>query len=163
MSQAQEATETIGEHEYTMYMLPPIQSHNLLMDIVKMVGPALGDVIGGVLSGRSADKKVDLMEQEVGPEVITKAAGKLFQDVNKQTLEKVISSFRGVTHVDGKPLDKIFDVIFRGGLDEMYKWLFFGMRVQWGKSLSALVSGIGGQGGLASLGSQLESPTTSTG
>ncbi len=163
MSQKDGVTETIGDHEYIMYMLPPIKSHNLLMDVARMVAPAIGDAVGALLSGKSDEKKADILEQEIGPELISSAISKLARDVNQKTSEKLISTFREMTHVDGKQLDKIFDDHFRGALDEMYKWLFWGMRVQWGKSLSALVSGASGQGAAGGLASLLQSPNTLTG
>lgn len=163
MSQHDGVTETVGEHEYTMYMLPPMRSHNLLMDVAKMVAPAIGDAVGALLSGKTDEKKASIMEQEISPELISSAVSKLAKDVNQKTSDKVFSAFREVTHVDGKPLDRIFDEHFRGALDEMYRWLFWGMRVQWGKSLSALVSGASGRGAGGALGSLLQSQDTSIG
>ena len=163
MSQKDGVTETIGESKYVMYMLPPIQSHNLLMDVVKMVGPAIGDAVGAIFDGKPADKEIDILNMDVPGELISGALTKLFDGVNKKTLEQMISAFRGMTHVDDAPLDKTFDNHFRGELDMMYKWLFWGMKVQWGKSFSALASGASGRGAGAGLGSLFKSPTTSTG
>lgn len=151
MSQKEGVVETIGEHEYTMYMLPPIQSHNLLIDVAKMVGPALGSLIGSLMPDGKSDADTDtekesLYEREVDGDLLSGAVAALFRDLNKQTFEQVIAAFKSVTHVDGKELNKIFDFHFRGELDQMYLWLSLGVRVQWGKSLSALVSGASGPG-----------------
>jgi len=149
MSQKTPEETTIGESTYEMFMLPPLESHGLLMDVVKMVGPALGETVGALFGGSASEEEI--LEREVTGDLLSGALGKLFQDLNKKTLEAVIASFRRVTHVDGKELHKIFDHHFQGSLDEMYKWLAWGFQVQWGKSLSALVNGAGGQGALGLL------------
>jgi len=163
MSQAQEVIEKIGEHEYTMYMLPPIASHDLLMDVAKMIGPSFGSLMAGLMpSGKQEknnetlaslgealgeDAKEDsLGDKEINGVFIEKAITTLFTDLDKTVLHRVIKLLTDVTHVDGKELRKNFDIHFRGSLDQMYLWIAFGMRVQWGKSLSALVSGASGPG-----------------
>ncbi len=161
MSQKEAQTERIGDHDYEMFMLAPMRSHGLLMDVAKMVGPALGSAVGALVGG---DAK-DIMEREVTPDLLSTALGKLFLDLNKKTLEDVIRAFSEVTFVDGKPLTKIFDDHFHGALEDLYRWLAWGFKVQWGKSLGALVSGTGGRGALSAL-MQLgasRSPSTSTG
>jgi hypothetical protein len=160
MSQMTPEETTIGEHKYEMYMLAPIKSHNLLMDVAKMAGPALGQAIGALFGGAASNEEI--LEKEVTTDLLSGALGKLFEDLNKSTLEQVITIFREVTHVDGKPLDKIFDAHFRGKLEDMYLWMAWGFRVQWGKSLSALVSGVSGQGAFAALTKKpgSESPST---
>ena len=131
MSQRDGVTESIDGHEYTVYMLAPMISHDLLTDVAKMVGPAQGPVIdtGGL------DKKV---------------------------LRDTINRKADMTHVDGKPLKPIFDEHFRGGLHVMYQWLGFAMKVQWGKSLSALGSVVTAQGAEVAA-TESPSPSTSDG
>jgi hypothetical protein len=141
MSQKTSETKEIGGKKYEMFMLPPMESHNLLMDVVKMVGPGMGSLIGSLVGG---NKEADIMEKEVGSELISDALSKLFSDLNKNTMEKVIESFKKNTQVGAVPLEKIFDAHFLGSLDEMYQWVAWGFKVQWGKSLSALMSGAGG-------------------
>lgn len=163
MSQKEGVTETIGENQYIMYMLPPLVSHDLLMDVTKMIGPALAALVGGIFGGKTPENAEEILEKEVNSDFLTTALERLFQDINKATLTKVIQHLRPMTHVDGKPLDQIFDIHFQGELDGMYKWLFWGMRVQWGKSLSALMSGASGQGAGRALANLFPSPTISTG
>jgi hypothetical protein len=139
MSQVEAVETQIGESKYEMYMLAPMVSHGLLMDVGKMVGPAIGPVLDALFSKAGGENKIEqVMDQEIGADFFSSAAKALFENINKKTLADVINAFKTVTHVDGMPLDKIFDAYFMGKLDEMYRWLFWGMRVQWGKSLSAL-------------------------
>lgn len=140
MSQTNSEKTKIGDKEYEMYMLPPMQSHDLLMDVAKMVGPALGPLIDALFSKATGKGADDLMGQELGTDFFTKAAGALFSGVDKSILKNVIDTFKEITFVGGTPLKGIFEAHYLGKLDEMYKWIGWGMRVQWGKSLNALVS-----------------------
>jgi hypothetical protein len=162
MSQLEAVSQEIDGHQYEMYMLPPLDSHDLFMDVVKMVGPTLGPVIDALFAGRERKGAGldDLLEQEVGPDFFSKAATNLFGSIDKTVLKRVIEAFKEVTLVDKKPLSKIFDVHFKGELASMYKWLGWGMKVQWGKSLSALVSGIQNQG--AGMLNKMGSPSPTT-
>jgi hypothetical protein len=138
VSQLDAEKKVIGGKTYEVYMLPPMQSHELLIDVAKMVGPALGPVLDKLFSGDRS--KGEVLDQELGVEFFTKAASALFSGLDKKVLNDVMSALRQVTHVDGVALDTNFDFHFKGNLDSMYKWLFFGMKVQWGKSFGALVS-----------------------
>lgn len=140
MSQLDAERKVIDGKSFEVYMLPPMTSHDLLMDVAKMVGPALGPVLDKLFSGDRS--KGEVLEQEIGAEFFTKAASALFSGLDKKVLSDVMRALREVTHVEGVPLDGIFDIQFKGNLDSMYKWLFFGMKVQWGKSLSALASAV---------------------
>ena len=162
MSQNEGTTESIGGSEYTVYMLPPMISHDLLMDVAKMVGPALGPVFDTFFSDALKGGKANILDQAVSPEFFTKAAGALFGGLDKKVLREVIDKMTGVTHVDGKPLKPIFDMHFRGKLDVMYRWLAFNMQVQWGKSLGALGSIITTRGAEA-IATASQSPSTSDG
>lgn len=143
MSQVQAETTHIGESYYEMYMLPPMKSHDLLMDVVKMVGPSMGPVVDTFFSKMKGDSLEEIMNTNLDGDFFTKAFAVLFENLNKSVLNKVIDSFKTVTQVgaEGKtsPLEKIFDVHFMGKLENMYAWIAWGMRVQWGKSLSALI------------------------
>lgn len=138
MSQKEGTQTRIGEHEYLMYMLPPMVSHDLLIDVAKMVGPALGPVLDALFSKAEGADFSAILGQEIGTEFFSKAASAIFGGLDKKVLKDVIKEFRGVTFVDGKPLDPIFDFHFQGELGDLHHWLVWGMKVQWGKSFRAL-------------------------
>lgn len=145
MSQRTAVEKEIGEKQFTMYMLGPMVSHELLMDVMKMVGPAIGPMFDVVLSGKGTGE-IDIgkvMEEQVGGEFFSKAATALFGGLDKKVLRDIINAFSAVTHIDGVPLDKTFEVQFAGDLGMMYQWLAWGMAVQWGKSFGALASMVG--------------------
>jgi hypothetical protein len=143
MSQMEGTSKQIGDKTYTMYMLSPMVSHDLLVDVVKMVGPALGPVFDVLFTGTKKELNLD---QELDIAFFTKASSALFSGLDKSVFHAVIDAFKLVTHVDDKPLDKIFDIHFAGKLEDMYQWIAFGMSVQWGKSLSALIGEISDRG-----------------
>ena len=146
MSQVAPHARTIGDHEFTMYMLPPMTSHNLLMDLLQMVGPGLGPVFDALGSKAQGKQISELLNEDLTSDFFTKAADALFRGLRKDVLENVIKMFRQVSQVDGKQLDGVFDAIFLGRLDLMYQWLVWGMQVQWGKAFGALLGGIGKSG-----------------
>lgn len=135
MSQLTSEKKEIDGNSYEVYMLPPMISQDLLMDVAKMVGPALGPVLDKFFNGGNPD----VLNQELGADFFSRAASTFFMGLDKKIMRDVIGAMSGVTEVDGKPLKNIFDIHFRGRLEVMYQWLMFGMKVQWGNSLSALV------------------------
>lgn len=163
MSQNTEAKTKIDGHDYVMYMLAPMVSHNLLMDVVRMVGPALGPALDALFGMAKEKKGADFLDLELGPEFFGKAAKALFEGLDKKVLENVIDAFKDQTHIDGKPLGPIFDIFYRGELGAMYKWIAWGMKVQWGKSFSALVTSIDIQGAISRMTAGSPSPITSVG
>jgi hypothetical protein len=148
MGRSEAHTETINNADYEMYMLPPMDSHDLLMEVTKMTVPAIGPLIDKLVAGKSGDDLQKLLSQEIPPDFFSKAFSSLATNLDKNVLHKVIKAFESVTVVttsSGKKgkLKDLFDVHFQGELDAMYKWIAWGMRVQWGKSLSALAGGLG--------------------
>jgi len=144
MSQFNGETREIDGNKYTVYMLGPMVSHDLLVDLSKMVGPSLGPVLDVFANSLSSGKPT--LENELNADFFTKAASSLFASLDKVTLKNIINSMAEVTHVDGKPLKPIFEAHFRGKLQAMYKWLAFAMQAQWGKCLSALVDNVQARG-----------------
>ncbi|NIQ91020.1 MAG: hypothetical protein GWM98_04725 [Nitrospinaceae bacterium] len=152
MSQADGITKEIGDHKFTIYYLPPVESHDLLIDLAKMIGPSLGPVLGSVGSELSEKGLAAIMDIELDPEFLSQAASTLFNNLDKPVVKKVMEALRSKTLIDGKPLDKVFDVVFLGRLDLMYRWFFWGIWVQWGKSFGASDDAVLVPGALAQTG-----------
>jgi len=145
MSQQDGVTKIIGEHEYTMYMLPPMLSNDLLIDVLKMSGPSIGKGLDAILGSDNVDvSNFNLEDLEIPKDFFTDVIGGFLQSLEKEVFNNVMNTFKKVTLVkDVGQLDGagVFDVHFMGELDKMYKWVAFGISVQWGKSLSALIEG----------------------
>ena len=144
MSQVTEYRTTIGEREYVMYMLPPTQSFDLMLDFAKMVGPGLGPVLDALAqSRRGAAPDADIMDQELTNDFFTKAAQALFSGIDKKVIHDVRKAFSDMTEIDGVRLTGIFEKHFHGDMSSLLKWYSWGIRVQWGKSLTDLVGELG--------------------
>lgn len=163
MSQLDTVKTKIGEHEYEMHMLDPLTSHDLLMDVAKMVGPAIGPIFDRLFQNKKVNDLDGVLDQEIGVDFFSSAADSLFKGIDKKVLRNMINEFQNVTFVDGAQLEKTFAIHFRGALDSMYQWIAWGMSVQWGKSLRVLVGAIPSLKSDESKNEKSTSPKVSTG
>lgn len=141
MSQVTPVIEIIDGESYEIFMLAPMKSHHLLLDVSKMVGPSLGPILDGLTKAKGEN----ILEKQVDLDMFTQVASSLFKDLDSKNIDNLINELKEVTHVDGKQLSRIFDAHFLGRLDVMYRWLIVAMKAQWGKSLSALLQGVSTQ------------------
>jgi hypothetical protein len=156
--QTQGVTKEIDGKSYTMFTLPPLESHDLLVEFTKMVVPGAGPVIDAIV-GKGLKAAFEL---ETGSEFFTRAAKVIAGSLDNAVLRKLINGFSKVTVVQGTgKLNEIFDVHFAGRLPAMYLWLGWGIEVQWGGLLGALKSSTQLQSAFEELRSK--SPTGSTG
>lgn len=144
MSQKSFQEKIINGYKYSVHMLPPIESNNWLIDLSKMIGPSVGPLLDKFI-GKSFEQ---ILQTDIELEFLSKATQLLFSNLDKETIEKLMRRLSEKTLVDGKKLTDLFDVHFSGKLDEMYEWLLFAMKVQWGNSLRALWKLIGTQSAL---------------
>ena len=160
MPQTQGQTKEIDGNTYTMFMLSPMRSHDLLMDVVKMIGPGLGPLLDASISSGGVN-----LEQQLDAKFFSRAASALFSGIDKSIVKHVIDEFSKVTQVQGDSgtLDKYLEAHFLGRLSSMYKWIAWGMGVQWGGLVGALSGAMQAQSATLTALSQSESPTGSTG
>jgi hypothetical protein len=143
MSQREAVEKTLGEHKYTMYMLPPRTSNALLVKVVKMVGPSIGPLFDMFFNKLKSSKDMsEIMDEEIGVEFFQNASSTFFEHLDNDIINEVLDQFAKVGEADGHPMPGIFDLHFMGDLGRMYKWMFWGMQVQWGKSLGDLIGQI---------------------
>ena len=157
MSQTDGATKTIAGHTYKVLMLDPLIASDILVDLGKTLGPALGALGQSLLKSENTKEAfrqlmdgVKKGEEEGSLDNNAKGAiGDLLGDslegamiglvdrVEKHKLREIITTMAEVTSVELKPgewpgLPSIFTVHFRGRVGAMYKWLGFALRVQYG-------------------------------
>jgi hypothetical protein len=143
MKEAQ--TKTIKGADYTVNQLPPKQALDLLMDLIKMVGPALSPVLANLSSMKGG------LDQEVGEMLkssfINEAVTTLFNNMDKGTVMKVIDQLAAVTTLTfpggnqaGVNLKTAFDAHFMGNLGALMQWLPFALQVQYADPLGDLGS-----------------------
>lgn len=128
MSQKDGVSKEIDGRTYTVYMLGPTVAMDMLIDIGKVVGPALS----------SLGQDAAVLDQEINARFFASAASGLFANLNKATLREVTQTLAKTTLVDDVALDKIYESHFRGRLGSLAKWLAFALQVQYGNFLSAL-------------------------
>lgn len=118
MSQRDAKVFTIGEHRYEVYMLPPKVARHMLVDVGKVLAPAVG-----ALAGKGGLESVLDSSVDVGA-----ALGGMMDRLDHETLDRHFDALAKVTHVDGKPLGPIFEVHFMGAVGEQMEWFAFAMR-----------------------------------
>ena len=136
MSQQDAVKEIIGDKEYTMYPLGPTESMDLLTDVTAVIAPTILPMINAVFSGEKG------LDTEIDASIFSNVGTQLNSRELKTVRKSMESAFRKVTMVDGAILDGTFEAHFRGKIDELLKWLVWGMRVQWGKCLKGLGSNL---------------------
>lgn len=134
-------TKEINGVTYSVSQLPPTQALDLLMDLVKMLGPALGPVFENV------GTLGDLMEREASDVKLTflgEAVRGLCGGLDKNVTKNAIKALASVTSCNpGGQLDRTFEAFFLDrGLGDMFVWLKFALEVQFSDFLTALGSAI---------------------
>jgi hypothetical protein len=124
MSQRTSEAKEINGVKYEVFMLPPKISLSLMEDLGKVLGPAFGALVDRSFSSQTGDA----LDSEVS---FTGAAKLLFQNLEKGMMQDVILKLASVTHADGTPLDKIWEVHFLGKMGSLFKWLGFALRTQY--------------------------------
>lgn len=133
MSQLDSESTTIGDHKFEIFKLSPLEAQDTLIDIVQALAPAAGEIAGAIEGGVNNLLDSDLASPRVGA-----AVSKLVAGLTKDRMRALVATMRGVTHCDGQPLERSFEVVFRGDLPLMYRWLWFAIKVQFG-NFSGLV------------------------
>ena len=117
----------IDGEQYSFYQLGAIKSHNLLLKIGKIVGPALGALQDVEEEESILDAKIDLTAILEG----------IFDKADEKTLEGIIVTLCSqITH-NGEngtgPLKsiEIIDLHFKGRLPSMYKVLYTALEAQY--------------------------------
>jgi len=138
MSQKDPVTKQIGDNNFEMYPLPPSVSMDLLIDVVSVLSPVVAPILNGIFSGKSDADKEEILEKEIDADLFLDALKSLKPQELKRVKNDLIKGLSQVTHVNGKSIDRAFEALFLGDIGSLLQWLAWGMKVQWGKSLSAL-------------------------
>lgn len=155
MTQLDSTTATLGQHQFEVFKLDPMDSLAALNIVKEAVAPALGAALGAI---DSVDQLRDLLDAPDGGSKLGSSVEKLLMSASLERQRQVIDIFKAKTHVGGKPLASQFDLIFRGDLPLMFDWLKLAFKGEWGNVGRALADGIGGA--LARTGSEPKSQAT---
>lgn len=134
MSQRTSKKQTIDGTEYEVFMLPPKKARRILVEMTKVIGPALGGIAGKGDLGKLMDSDVSGIDWQA-------AISGLTEKLSDEMLDDHMSEFAKVTQVTGKGyLSEVFDAHFTGAVDSMFKWYWFALKVNFGNFFSALES-----------------------
>ncbi len=134
-------TEKIGEHTYTVTMLPATRGWKLSRRVGKIILPALG-----VLMDETDLKMDELTDDE---DVMAKIAGAvdeksfwaaaiktLLNGLGESECEYIIKELAASTRVyaggESLPLGNAFELHFQGEMKELGQWMMFALKVQLG-------------------------------
>ncbi len=126
MSQITEHSEVIDGKTFVVYKLPPLDSNDLLIDILRALLPMAGSVAGGTKA-----KGDSLLDLDIDADAMAGGVSALVAALDKPTIRNMISTLEGVSTVDGQKLKDQFPIVFRDDISSMYVWLWFALKVQY--------------------------------
>ncbi len=156
MSQTDAKSRTIDGHTYKVMMLDPLVASDVLIDIGKVLAPALGAIGGFALGDKDAVAK--LLDGEDGAEgekesesrlspAFERAVIGLVDRLDKAKLREIVDLLAKVSFLVGSEgeaqLRTVFPVHFRGRLKTMYRWLAFALEVQFADFFETIGPAIG--------------------
>lgn len=147
MSQTDSKTKTIDGHTFEVFKLDPFTAQDILIDLGQAIGPALGNVAGGIAKLTGNEKAESLLDIDTSDPEIGRAVGALFSSLDKAMLRELINKMAEVTVYVGSEkkgkLPGIMAVLFRGNLRLMYQWLWFALEVNFGDFFGWVGTAIG--------------------
>jgi hypothetical protein len=157
MSQKDSQKRTIGGHRFEVFKLPPFDAQDVLIDIGQVLAPALGKAVS-VFGSTKADSVLDI---DIEDPRISTAIGSLAQSITKDKMRQLVTTMASVTHCDGTPLPDVMEIVFRGDLPLLYKWLWFSLVANFGNFTDWLGGAIKGASGLKEAAQSLNTSKTS--
>jgi len=135
--------KTIDGHKVTVTQFPAWTAFNLQIKVIGLLGPSL-------ITGLSGLKTLDfdlgnLNDEDFNFEKIGKAFTELFTKLTPEVSESIVRELIVSTRVDGQEIanDDIFDDIFSGKLDLMFKVVGYAVQVNYKSFLGLLNTGKG--------------------
>jgi hypothetical protein len=144
MSQQDGKTKKIGEHNYTVHMIDPLDAVDITVELSNAVAPSV-ESLASVVKKTGIDKILD--EKVENSAAIGAAIGAFLKQLERSKVRELISILAPVTVVEGKgKLDQIFSEHFRGKPGAIYQWLGFAMQVNFADFFDWLRGAIAGAG-----------------
>lgn len=134
----------IGDAVYRVTMLDPEAAEDVVIDLFRLCGPTIAGIIGK-LEGKGLK---GLMDLQINGDVIVSALRELSSTFDKQLYREVCAKLMSVTAVsiDGKKWPRLADVqneLYRGKLQEKWKWIGFALEVNFAGFFADISSGAG--------------------
>lgn len=133
-------TTVIDGHTYKMQMLAATKSYKLFHRLMKMLGPAFGQLFD-VAKGAQTLGDVDLADTKTSNAIRT-----LMQDCTEEDVEHVINELKSVSLWNDKPLAQVFEAHFQGRPKALWEWVYWGIATQYQDFFDGLISTAADQG-----------------
>lgn len=137
MSRETEST-TIDGDRYEMTQLGATAGYRLFHRLFTMLGPTFGKVTDALASDGS------IQDVNLSSDAAVAAIEALTHHVTERDLDHVINVLKGETHVGvggsekTVPLAGVFEVHFAGRIGTLFRWLAWGLKVQFASFLDAV-------------------------
>lgn len=131
----------INGHRYVMTMLPATPSYRLFRRLFKIIGPSFGSIMELAKDGTK-----DIGDTDIASEPVVRGIRVLADAITEDELDNVVEQLKKVTEVgiNGSdktvPLENVFELHFSGAIGFMFKWLYWGLRVQYENFISAFTN-----------------------
>lgn len=153
-------------------MLDPLVAQDLWLDLVKALTPAIEKAAAKASFDTGGDSGLQniiaqLLDGPEGMRAVASGFAELAQRLTPVQMRNMCETFARVTFYSSNgsqwpPLAESFNVHFRGRLDEMYRWLWFALKVNFGPLFKRTGLDIEDGGRFDTPQSQGPSPTIST-
>ena len=135
MSQKDAQSKKIGDHTYTVYMLPAKKSRHVLQKLASIALPALGSLADGV-GGLGKDSKIsDLLNKKLDGAFFHDLCTTAMDRLSEADLDWMFEELGTGSEVDGKQLWPQFDEHFRGNVGGQFRWFAFCLEAQYANFL----------------------------
>lgn len=138
---ARERHSTIIDGDlYEMTLFGATQGYRLFHKLFQMFGPSFGRLMDAL-----GDKQ-DIQDVNLSSEAAVAALESLTTTVKQADLDLIVDALKKCTHVgvDGTektvPLGGVFELHFSGRVWSMFKWLAWGLQVQYGSFADAFAN-----------------------
>lgn len=121
---------------YQVSTLPATTGLSMMGEIAKMIGPSFGRLADS--TGKDGKKSVNPLDVQIDGKVLSEALTSFSDRLDDVKVQAIIQKLAGVTLVDGKQLQQVFDDHFAGNFPSMFKWIGFALKVQFGDFLPGL-------------------------
>lgn len=141
MSQLDNTKTTLNGQQYEMSPLPPELSLDLMTDVISILSPTVLPLITKIFSGSKGDAE-SIMDKEIDASLFDGLNVQINAPDFKKVRRDLATAFAQVTQRNGVLIANTqggTDAVFLGNIGEYLQWIIWGCKVQWGKSLSALV------------------------
>ena len=150
-------TQDIDGHKWTVTQFPARAATKFKVRIAKMIGPAIGELIPAFGAMKPDVEKSDDAGIELAmiPKVLARIAENVDEDVFVDTLVELMSMS---TRDDTQITEEYFDIEFAGNDAELYKAIWFILKVNYSDFISMVETAVASTG-LRQMVSKPETPT----